>query len=130
MRFLSGFSKIADAKTLGKIYSAFRKDPKKLNLYNGLVDQAKKYKGTIDHLERTSKSFYQHGRGSPEMVEAADQGRHLAHEAFISHLQGVTRNAAKEGVAVNKMAPVLQDRSKATDFALEISRRFRPIKKS
>lgn len=129
MAFISGFDKTADVKTLGKIYSNFRKDPNHLGLYNSLVNQAKKYKGSIDRLERTSQSFYQHGRGSSQMVEAADRGRHMAHEAFMSDLTSVTRNAAKRGIDVQKMAPVLQDRSKATDFALELSRRFRPIEK-
>lgn len=128
MGFIVAFEKVADVKTLGKIYSAFRKDPKKLGLYNDVVNQAKRYKSSIDTLEAVARSVHRHGRGSLSMIEAADRNRRTAHNSFVSTLTAAARNAAHAGVDTQRMAPVIRDRSRSTDFALEVSKRFRPIK--
>lgn len=127
--FWNGFFKTADLKTLGKIYSAFRKDPKHMSLYNGLVRQAKVYKDKTQALERASNQFYQFGRGSAEAVESADRSRRLAHDSFMSHLTSVARNASNKGLNVNPMADFIKDRHRASELALDIAKRFRTVDK-
>lgn len=125
--FWSGFVKTSNVRTLGKIYSAFRSDPKRLKLYNDLVRQAKNYANTTRVLERTAHQFHQLGRGSIEAVENADRNRRLAHNSFMSHLTSVIRNAASKGVNPQPMAPYLADRHRAGEFALDIAKRFRTV---
>jgi len=128
--FIFGFTKVAAIKTLGDIQKVFQKSPALSSLHKGLVNQAHSYRSSIGRVERTSKNFYQHGRGSKEMVEGADHARRLAHNSFMSALTSVTRNAAKHGVNVEKLAPHVRDRHKATELAVKMTDAFPRAKKA
>jgi hypothetical protein len=128
MPFLAAFEKAADVKTLGKVYSKVRSGPKGLALYNTVVRNAKRYQGTIDGVQRAATSVSQ-GRGSLDHIAAADRNRKHSHDFFMKNLRELASHGKRLGVDTKKLAPALEDRDKASDLALEISKRFRPIQK-